>query len=676
MCGIAAFFNIGEKKSITTILKDMGSLIEHRGPDDEGYAFFSEKQGVWEVEIYGGEKTNKPVFNSEHEYCPKKSLDNGFDDYFDFGFCHRRLSIIDLSSAGHQPMSYKNRYWIIYNGEIYNYIELKDELSELGHNFRSHTDTEVILAAYDQWGIDCQNHFNGMWAFLIFDIKEGKLFGSRDRFGIKPFYYWHSQNEHIAFASEIKAFTKIPGWNPYLNKQRGYDFLVHGFIDHIPETLFKDVFQLSGGDYFLIDINNIGSEILIKKWYNFPFNEDHISLKESANIYLKKLSESVNIHLRSDVSIGSCLSGGLDSSAIVTLISEMNENNASQISQYTFSARSSHIKWDEFEYMNEIVKGKKIDAHYVTPDINQLWQDLKMILWHQDEPFRSTSIFAQWCVFQLAKNNKVKVLLDGQGADESIGGYQYFIDIYIADKIINRKLITVIKMFNILRKKDHRTFFEQLKSIGFFIKINHSKSDKKISDKEEMIFPMWMNKNIMNVHSTFPLSLPNNKNLKNLFTNYCYQQIKHTSLPALLHYEDRNSMAHSIESRVPYLNHHFVEYIINLPPDYKIKNLITKYIMRIALKGILPEKVRCRMDKLGFETPEEYWVCNEEPDQFRTYLKNAIIQSNGIITSDALTLFEDMISGKRKYDGLIWRIIIFGMWMDLFQVKTDNSKNN
>ncbi|MDX8548936.1 asparagine synthase (glutamine-hydrolyzing) [Methanospirillum sp. J.3.6.1-F.2.7.3] len=670
MCGFTAILSLQNNPFSISLSKETGDLIKHRGPDDEGHlVFFNENYD--DYKIFGGDNTPKNVIDSSLAYCPDELISIVMNNNCSLSFCHRRLSIIDLSSNGHQPMCYKDRYWIVYNGEIYNYIEIKNELATLGHTFISQSDTEVILAAYDEWGIDCQNHFIGMWAFLIFDTKNGTLFGSRDRFGIKPFYYWFSEEGLLSFASEIKAFTAIPGWKPALNGQIAYDFLIHGISDHTSETFFRGVFQLRGGEYFKHDIKKIHDSLSVKKWYDINRKEIPGQYEEIRDQYLSKLSDSILLHLRSDVPVGSCLSGGLDSSAIVSLIYYNRQNNSNN-QQQTFSACSEQKQWDETEYIKEVLKGKDISAHFIIPSVEDLFSTLKQLLWHQDEPFGSTSIYAQWLVFQSAKENGIKVLLDGQGADEVIGGYHYFHDIHIANLLLKRKIRELIQESIAIHKLHSRRYSDLIKSSLYFILCNN-KIGKHflIHYEKEKLSPEWLDQYKLKSNQSLPLLLPEYGKENDLFTRYCYHQTFYTSLPNLLHYEDRNSMAHSLESRVPYLDNRFVEYIINLPEKYKIHRAITKYIMRLALNSILPDRIRCRMDKMGFITPEEYWIKVACPGIFQLSLEKSITNSKGIIKPEAMNYFKKMVSGQIPFSNTIWRMIIFGLWMDLFRVELE-----
>ena len=263
---------------------------------------------------------------------------------------HRRLSILDISPYGHQPLcDSSSRYWIVFNGEVYNYKEIRDELEALGHLFVSGTDTEVILNAYKQWGKDCLNHFNGMWAFIIFDTKNGNLFVSRDRFGVKPLYYWYSPEGFLAFASEIKEFTVLPGWKAKLNGSRAYDFLVSeaGLANHTSETLFQDVYQLRGGEAVEVQVSTLSTKLPIYRWYDLKINKFDITFEEAEKEFLELFQDAIRIRLRSDVPVGSCLSGGLDSSSIVCIVNDILKEEKLEEIQQTFSVCSDVEVFDE-----------------------------------------------------------------------------------------------------------------------------------------------------------------------------------------------------------------------------------------------------------------------------------------------------------------------------------------
>ena len=361
----------------------MTDLVSHRGPDGEGF------------------------YN---------------DEYISLG--HRRLSIIDLSANGHQPMP-RDNFIITYNGEVYNYLELKDELISLGHQFNTHSDTEVILASYQQWGSAFLNKLNGMFSFVIYDQQHKKVFAARDRFGVKPMYYWICPIGVLYIASEIKQFTCLIGWKAEINLQASYDFLNHSLLDHTNQTFFKDVFQLRPAHFFELNLGTAEPpKVMPVRWYELQASS---SVEKTPAQFFEIFKSAIELRLRSDVPVGSCLSGGLDSSSIVCVLNQV--LNKSSL-QKTFSACSEIKKFDEREFIEEVVSRTDVEANYTYPDETKLFEVLDELIWHQDEPFGSTSIFAQWCVFELAKVNKVKVMLDGQGADEQLAGYHSYFPIY------------------------------------------------------------------------------------------------------------------------------------------------------------------------------------------------------------------------------------------------------
>ena len=345
MCGI--FGSIGNGKIIKEELKNMSKILNHRGPDDEGYLFYNRNH----VEIYGGYDTPSNVYSSNFEYTPILHIDefdaqkfsNNSDQFVIL--CQRRLSIIDVSASGHQPLSFLNgQYWIIFNGEIYNFIEIKNKLESIGYKFISNSDTEVILAAYDYWGSACLNEFNGMFAFVILDTKLNEIFIARDRFGVKPLYY-RINNGRLDFASEIKAFTVLENWESIANRDRVLDFLIWNISDHTNQTMFKDVYQLPAGHFLKFNLEKLDLTIKSTKWYDIEKIIKNKSIKNSKNDLKKILIDSVRLRLRSDVTVGSCLSGGLDSSSIVSIMGQIIEKESNNFK--TFTAKSDNNKFDE-----------------------------------------------------------------------------------------------------------------------------------------------------------------------------------------------------------------------------------------------------------------------------------------------------------------------------------------
>ncbi len=452
MCGISGI--ISSTLLPKHLLQTMTDCIRHRGPDDEGFVFWSRSGD--EVILRGGHDTPDAVFIADLPYTP--SSRDGHETTFFLGLGHRRLSILDLSPLGHQPMCTQDgRYWIVFNGEVYNYIELRSELEKLGHTFISRTDTEVILAAYAQWGEGCLSRFNGMWAFAIYDCKARTLFLARDRFGVKPLYYWTSPDGFFAFASEIKQFTVLPGWQAKLNGQRTYDYLVFGITDHTEETMFSGVFQLRPGHCVTLAVDDgsvvsPGKSLSTRAWYELRPRPFAGSFDDAAREFRDLFEQSISLRLRADVPVGSCLSGGLDSSSIVCVLNEFLRKQGVQSLQKTFSACSDVDRFDERKWIDLVVGKTGVDAHYVYPALDRLFEESPAITWHQDEPFGSTSIYAQWCVFRLAAQNGVKVMLDGQGADEQLCGYHIYFGPHLASQLKRMRLGELLSDFSSLQR--------------------------------------------------------------------------------------------------------------------------------------------------------------------------------------------------------------------------------
>ena len=399
MCGIAGLLTPNEID--LSALGAMSGIARHRGPDDEGFLLCSGSS----VECFGGPHTPDSAFRAQVPWRPQSALPHEKRSGGFTAFAHRRLAILDLSPNGHQPMSYGDgRYWICFNGEIYNYLELKAELATK-HQFLTTSDTEVILAAFHEWGENCLERFRGMWAFAIFDSHRQTLFLARDRFGIKPLYYWIAPDGTFAFASEIKQLTVLPGWSARINAQRAFDYLAFGMTDHTDECLFDGVYQLPAGHHATLSAPDCRAQrksdgrILTERWYAVRPETARLSEADAAAEFKRRFFDSVALHLRADVPIGSCLSGGLDSSAIVCAMNELLSAQGAQHLQKTFSAGSSIAKYDERKWINSVIEKTGVTPYFVEPSLDELWNSLPNIVYHQDEPIGSTSPFAQWKVF-------------------------------------------------------------------------------------------------------------------------------------------------------------------------------------------------------------------------------------------------------------------------------------
>ena len=675
MCGIAGIVCAGSGATVVGLIHEMMRHVDHRGPDDEGYAVFPSMMG--RPVTLGGAATPQVAYAGVFPYAPSQQVASATAQPASAALGHRRLSVLDVSAAGHQPMcSADLNFWTVYNGEIYNYLELRQELTALGHEFNTGTDTEVLLAAYQEWGNGCLARLNGMFAFLLLDRAQGTLFAARDRFGVKPLYYWISPDRLVAFASEIKQFSVLPGWRPRLNGQRAYDFLNWGLFDHTDETLFEGVFQLRGGEAVEVDVGPSpdqvavpGGRLPVHRWYELKPRLFTGTRADAGQEFRRLLTDSVRLRLRADVPVGSCLSGGLDSSSIVCIMNELLRAQDAEALQKTFSACATVARFDEREFIDEIVRHTAIDAHYVYPRFDGLFGLLDRVTWHQDEPFGSTSIYAQWHVFRLAAEHGVKVMLDGQGADEQLAGYHGF---------FGARYSRLLRSFHWLALWHDMRAAQALHgyppSLGLKYALNGVLPEwlrqplRRLAGRPASSAP-WLDMSVLNAEPRDPFRRTAPAGATSVAA-MSRAQLTATSLPMLLHWEDRDSMAHSIEARVPFLDYRLVEFVVGLPEDYKISEGVTKRVLRQGMQGVLPEKIRTRMDKLGFVTPEEVWLREEGTAHFREALRDSVDASGGILKRDVQSLLEEMIEGKRAFGALIWRLISFGAWMRVFSVRT------
>ena len=601
MCGIAGIVSFNGKNVSNDEIQLMMAQMNHRGPDDKG-----------------------------------QFIENNI------GLGHLRLSIIDLSSDGHQPMfSDDSRYVIVYNGEIYNYIELRKELSKR-FTFRSKTDTEVLINAYRNWGINCLNHLNGMFAFAIYDRKHKSFFIARDRFGIKPFYYYLDKDRFI-FASEIPALLAVLNERPLPDKVSIFDYLMFNRTDHNDSSFFSGVKKLQHGHYLEI----IHNKVNIFRWYDLS---ERIGIPFSSPSEFKEtLSSSIKLRLRSDVPIGVCLSGGLDSSSIVSIL--LNDYNKSELN--TFSAVFPNSKTvDESVYINEY-QNELRNMHFVKPSGETLYNDLPSFLRAHAEPVPSTSMYAQYKVMELAKDNVV-VTLDGQGADEQLAGYHYFFGIYFKYLLMNiklKKFINEIMHYIAL----HRSTYG-IQMLLYFLLPNTLKSMVAFNKRR------YINKSFFDENrdlSSIVDNIYSSKSINNGLLDHFEYKLEH-----LLKWEDRNSMWFSLEARVPFLDHRLVEKSLSMPDDMFIDKGYTKQILRKSLDNILPEKIRNRKDKIGFLTDEDQWFRSQP---FKEYI-NDILHSRSFIErgyidhEKAIKIYGKHLNGSVNASREIWKWISLELW--------------
>jgi asparagine synthase (glutamine-hydrolysing) len=588
---------------------------------------------------------------------------------------HLRLSIIDLSDNAAQPMAYADRrFWITYNGEIYNYIELRGELIDRGHVFRTASDTEVLLAAYAEWGEAALDRLAGMFAFVIWDADEQTIFAARDRFGIKPLYLYAASGG-VALASEIKQILPLPGFAARLNLARTYDFLSSGVTDHTGETIFDGVGQLQGGECLRLDLRrwHPGQRLPVRRWYDI-IEPGTLDLDEAtaSRRFAELLAESVHIHLRSDVPVGTCLSGGLDSSSIVCLMArELHElGNGAQV--HCVSACYDEKEVDERRFMQTVVDHTGSIPHWCYPRVDDAFALAERITWHQDEPYGSTSIFAQWCVFEQARRANLKVMLDGQGADEQLAGYHGCFPYHFASLLKQRRFAALLRTMVERRVWHGVSLLEQCET---FVLPSRVKPLARMLRGERPLPAQhdWLNGDGLRPflgRSAFDvarerIARPPVASIGDL----CVVMTQSSNLAMLLHWEDRNSMAHGIEARVPFLDHRLVEFTLGLGDRHKIVGGDTKRVLRRGMDGILPEEIRYRRDKLGFSTPEQAWFRGPLRDLVRAGVEQTLAQFPELLNPAGVRAHvADMLAGRRGVDFSLWRIVNLGIWGRLFGV--------
>ncbi|MCX5829560.1 MAG: asparagine synthase (glutamine-hydrolyzing) [Deltaproteobacteria bacterium] len=656
MCGILGSICKPQDHIDVSLCCKALDTLRHRGPDDEGYLLVNTLKNQ-SYECRGRDTEPSLQFPDVREFTEK---------HFNILLGHRRLSIIDLSPAGHQPMSSRDgRYWIVYNGETYNYLELRDELRKLGHPFKTATDTEVVIEAFIEWGPAMLNRLVGMFALAILDLKEKSLFLARDFFGIKPLYYTNVRGQ-FAFASEIQALIQSPLVSRQANPQRVYDYLRFGLTDHGDQTMFADVYQLPPAHYLIMDIRNLSFSAPQQYWRLQTDITLDLPADEATAITRDLFLKNIGLHMRSDVPVGSCLSGGIDSSAIVMAMRHL-EGDALDL--HTVSAIFHDTEICEEAYVNRIVKDANAISHSTEPTSTELIQDIDRLISIQGEPFGTTSIYAQQRVFKLASERGLKVMLDGQGADEILGGYFSYLTAKLASLVKQGRLMRAYLFLNAIDRLPNVSKINVLKELViYFIPAEFQSLFWKSPGTE--FAPAYMNKSWLNDHHVAikrPMKTP--RETKTVLRATMAQSFLLTSLPMLLRYEDRNSMSHSIESRVPFLTPEFVQFIYSLKEDDLINQQgETKHVFRKAMRGLVPDIILDRRDKIGFATPENQWITSETP-WIDKVLKEAIPGDLAPLHLEEIVQYWTQIKEHAKpYSGEIWRCINFIRWVQLNNV--------
>ncbi len=617
MCGIAGIISLHKAFIQPYRLKAMADALKHRGPDGEE---------LW------------------------------LEDEAGVGFAHCRLSIIDLSEKAKQPFQYLH-FTIIFNGEIYNYIELRNELKQKGYSFYSNSDTEIIPAAYDYWGKDCLNHFDGMFAFALFDKKQNEVFIARDRFGEKPLYYYadykdRGRFEEFLFASEMKALWKT-GVAKHLSGMMLLNFLTLGYVQNPlkkSETFYTNILSLPPG-YYLTVFPKQG-KVRMKKWYNPSMINIQSSIDDASNQFRELFFSSVDKRLRSDVSIGTSLSGGIDSSSIVAAIDVLKNKKEinSNWKNVAFTAIFPGFEKDESRQSKLVADYFGIKQFTIEPNESDCLKYFDELMYHQEEPIQSSSVLTQFMIYKLAKENNIIVLLDGQGADEILGGYKKYApwflqQLFLTDKknfFHEKKLLKENNLLETWNVKNYAAAYFPLKA---------SLQLQQRAVKQQNLND-FLNKDFLNQYQNKDtLQKPVVKNLEDIL----YYNTFHIGLEELLRYADRNSMAHSREVRLPFLNHQLVEFIFSLSSSFKIKNGFTKWLLRESMSDFLPPEVAWQKDKTGYEPPQKKWMQQKQIQDLIYESRKKLISEK--VLAKSTESFDIKALGAHEANNMDWRIL-------------------
>lgn len=624
MCGISGGWWLDPSQAAKRLPLAL-KKIEHRGPDDMGYEIFP----------FGGSVVS---------------------------LGHTRLSIIDLSIAGHQPMhSHNGRWAIVFNGEIYNYKELRSELQNVGYSFCSDSDTEVLLAAWDQWGADCLQRLVGMFTFVVLDKKNATMTCVRDAFGIKPFFYF-SDNGCFVFASELSALKELLPTKPQLNWQRSYDYLVHGDYDSTPDTFYIGVHNLPPGHLLIFNINT-GCLSQIERWWRAQTKvRQDWSFNDAVELVREQFLQNIRLHLRSDVPIGAALSGGIDSSAVVCAM----RNVEPDMPIHTFSFIAEGVDLSEEGWVDRVNEYVGAIPHKVRVTTKELIGDLDDMIQTQGEPFGSTSIYAQYRVYKLARENGVIVTLDGQGADEMLAGYIGYPGQRLRSLIETGQVSEAWKFWNNWAEWPGRNrilaakyLVSEMADGGVYEVL------RKLDGKHAV--PNWINsgpllENGVILHK--PRYRPESQIKGRRVIDELALSLTKRGVASLLRHGDRNSMRFGIESRVPFLTIDLASLLLSMPEEFLISQQgETKHVFRAAMHGIVPDDVLNRRDKIGFATQEKDLLMGMAPT-IREWLRQDL-RLPFLNQARILEEFEEILVGKRPFTSQVWRWVNFVRWFGL-----------
>jgi len=660
MCGIAGIVSFQDRPVDLDLLQEMTDRQAHRGPDGEGFLL------SW---LESGGFCHALVPHTRH-------WDGRARVRVALG--HRRLAILDLSERGLQPMTAGDaRCWIVFNGEIYNHRELRGALEAHGYTFKTRTDTEVLLQAYLAWGEECLARLQGMFAFAIWDGARGRLFCARDRLGIKPFYYGTSAAT-FTFASEMKALLACPGLDRAVDDDAVIGFLLHANCDYGERTLLRGVKALPPAHRLTVDL---GGQVDVRPyWQLAPQAANGIPDRTRLEGLRELLTSTIRSHLISDVRAGSCLSGGIDSSTVVSLIGKIwreQPDAAAALGDrfFTFTSCWDYPELDEREYAGTVARAVGAEPHLVFPSAQDFWQAFPRMAWHQDMPFPSLSYYAQWCVMRAAREAGVKVLLDGQGGDEVFGGYAKFRYAYLASLLRSGHLVRMARevgatlaqgdLYVLDLRRGYRYLPKQLRRLfgvdALLQGALRADWDRAISAESTPATRWWR----------YAASAGAGESAATLMQRIQVDDIFIDTLPLLLRMEDRSSMAFSLEARVPLLDHQLVDYGVSLPDHLKIQNGWSKFAIREAMRGVLPDVVRRRKTKLGFAAPDRRWLARELRPQVTELIEDTL-RCEKYVDAAALRRWYGSShatdANEESYLGL-FRVLALEMWMRAFDFK-------
>lgn len=620
MCGISAIIANNANGVSTSNFEKFNRVIAHRGPDGECLKYFND------------------------------NLEAVRTDQWRVGLGHRRLSIIDLSHSGDQPMSFHGeKLWIVFNGEIYNYLELKAELTKSGYSFKSSSDTEVILAAYQAWGESCFERLRGMWAIILLDKEKNKVIVSRDRLGIKPLYYFCLDEKFIALASEIKQFLQLPGFKSEGDLSVIRQYLVSGF-ERTDRTFFKKVKPILPGTYQVIDIATLQITPPVSYWHPEKIRPTITDANMAAELFRKELDYSVQIHLRSDVPVGCQLSGGLDSSSVFSLMKKHYTGEAI----HTFTASFPGYEKDESPFVKAMLNGSRALPHFVAPSPEEFVSEMEKFVWHHDEPVGSFAHYAGFVLARLIGSQKIKVVLNGQGGDEILGGYwqQYYS--YLLQLVKGLKIGPLCAhVFQSMGSQGNEQLLKQLPAMLGRYKARITDQGIALTEKTKLTEQLG--------YLGSYLELPEQE--RRVF------DIRNLILPRLLKWDDRNLMAFSVEGRYPFLDHKVIETALQFDYQTLFAKGWTKYPLRLAMKDALPESIHSRKSKWGFETPQQQWLSQN----LKSLLKDWLVKDkplSQIVTEESLKKIATRFWRNNLLEDaqLLFRLYLLDQWLKLYTV--------